>query len=63
MINETMKILDNDELKITATTVRVPVKNGHSESINVEFENNFELDGLFSASKANVSSVCKLTMG
>ncbi|EQG64128.1 aspartate-semialdehyde dehydrogenase [Clostridioides difficile DA00154] len=46
MVNETMKILDNYDLKITATTVRVPVKNGHSESINVEFNNSFELDDL-----------------
>ena len=37
MIKETKKILHNDSLKITATTVRVPVYYGHSESINVEF--------------------------
>jgi len=41
MINETRKILGKPNLKITATTVRVPVFNSHSESINVEFENNF----------------------
>ncbi|MCR1953919.1 aspartate-semialdehyde dehydrogenase [Clostridioides mangenotii] len=52
MINETMKILDNYDLKITATTVRVPVKNGHSESINVEFENNFELNDVVSTLKS-----------
>lgn len=46
MINETRKILHNDNLKITATTVRVPVLNSHSESINVEFYENFELDEL-----------------
>ncbi len=46
MINETMKILNDYNLKITATTVRVPVINGHSESINVEFENNFDMDEL-----------------
>ena len=40
--NETKKILDKN-IKITATCVRVPVLNGHSESVNVEFENNFEL--------------------
>lgn len=39
MINETRKILGKPDLKITATTVRVPVFNSHSESINVEFEN------------------------
>ena len=46
MINETRKILNRPDLKITATTVRVPVMNSHSEAINVEFENNFELDEL-----------------
>ncbi len=46
MINETRKILHNDDLKITATTVRVPVENSHSESINVEFYNDFNLDEL-----------------
>ncbi len=38
MINETKKILDDYDMKITATTVRVPVRFGHSESINVEFK-------------------------
>jgi len=46
MINETKKILNDYELKITATTVRVPVFHGHSESINVEFNNSFDLDEL-----------------
>ncbi len=46
MINETRKILNNPDLKITATTVRVPVENSHSESINVEFEKDFELSEL-----------------
>lgn len=44
MINETMKILGDYELKITATTVRVPVKDSHSESINVEFEKPYDLE-------------------
>ncbi|QEK12527.1 aspartate-semialdehyde dehydrogenase [Crassaminicella thermophila] len=44
MINETKKILNDYDLKITATTVRVPVKDCHSESINIEFEKPFELD-------------------
>lgn len=43
MINETRKILNKPNLPITATTVRVPVKNCHSESINVEFEKNFDI--------------------
>ena len=46
MINETRKILKEPNLKITATTVRVPVVNSHSESINVEFENDFDLNEL-----------------
>ena len=46
MINETRKILGKPNLSITATTVRVPVFNSHSESINVEFENDFELNEL-----------------
>lgn len=44
MVNETRKILGRQDIKITATTVRVPVENCHGESINVEFENNFDLD-------------------
>jgi aspartate-semialdehyde dehydrogenase len=51
MINETRKILKNPNLKITATTVRVPVFNCHSESINIEFENEFNLDDLISTLK------------
>ena len=43
MINETRKILDKSDLPITATAVRVPVLNCHSESINVEFENEIDL--------------------
>ncbi len=46
MINETRKILHRPDLKITATTVRVPVRNSHSESINVEFEKDFEMQDL-----------------
>lgn len=46
MINETRKILKKPDLKITATTVRVPVFNSHSESINIEFENDFNLEEL-----------------
>ncbi len=46
MVNETRKILGDQSLRVTATTVRVPVFNGHSESINVEFEKQFDLDEL-----------------
>ena len=45
MENETKKILD-DNVKVTATCVRVPVKTSHSESINIEFENDFNFDEL-----------------
>ncbi|MCL2354578.1 MAG: aspartate-semialdehyde dehydrogenase [Oscillospiraceae bacterium] len=45
-INETRKILKRPDLKVTATTVRVPVFNCHSESINVEFENDFEIEDI-----------------
>lgn len=47
MIEETKKILHDDSLRITATTVRVPVLNAHSESINVELENSFELEDIY----------------
>lgn len=48
MINETRKILGDESIQITATTVRVPVSNSHSESINIEFENEFDLNNLIS---------------
>lgn len=44
MINETKKILHDDNFKITATTVRVPVFYGHSESINIELKKSFTLE-------------------
>ena len=44
MVKETNKIMGDDSIKVTATTVRIPVMGGHSESINVEFENDFVLD-------------------
>ena len=46
MVEETRKILHDDTLRITATTVRVPVFNSHSESINVELNKPFEIDEL-----------------
>ncbi|SKA89154.1 aspartate semialdehyde dehydrogenase [Caloramator quimbayensis] len=51
MINETRKIMHRPDLKITATTVRVPVFYGHSESINVEFNRTFEMSQIFDALK------------
>ncbi len=41
MVNETRKIMGDDNLNVTATTVRVPVVAGHSESVNIEFHNDF----------------------
>ena len=49
MIEETKKILHDDSIKVTATTVRVPVKYAHSVSINIEFEKSFEMDEVFKA--------------
>ena len=46
MIKETCKIMQDDSIKVTATTVRIPVVGGHSESVNVEFENEFDLNEL-----------------
>ena len=44
MVNETKKIMRDDSIRVTATTVRIPVVGGHSESANVEFENEFDLE-------------------
>lgn len=43
MINETRKIMGDESIRLTATTVRIPVMGGHSESVNIEFENEFDL--------------------
>ena len=43
MILETNKILGDDSIRVTATTVRIPVMGGHSEAVNIEFENDFDL--------------------
>ena len=43
MVKETKKIMRDDSIRVTATTVRIPVMGGHSESVNVEFENDFDL--------------------
>ena len=51
MIDETRKILKKPNLPITATAVRIPVTNCHSESINIEFEKSFDLDNVFNLLK------------
>lgn len=43
MIKETNKIMQDDSIRVTATTVRIPVIGGHSEAVNIEFENDFDL--------------------
>ena len=43
MIKETNKIMGDDSIKVTATTVRIPTIGGHSEAVNIEFENDFDL--------------------
>ncbi len=45
MVNETKKIMD-DSIRVTSTTVRIPVMGGHSESVNVEFEHEFDMNEL-----------------
>ena len=54
MVNETKKILD-DDIDLTATCVRVPIKTGHSESINIEFDNLFDF--------ANIKKILKNSPG
>src|SRR6476661_4367603 len=51
MVNETKKIMGDDSIRLTATTVRIPVMGGHSESVNVEFENEFDLKDIFELMK------------
>ncbi|MDP4264808.1 MAG: aspartate-semialdehyde dehydrogenase [Bacteroidota bacterium] len=43
MVNETKKIMRDDSIRVTSTTVRIPVIGGHSEAVNVEFEKDFSL--------------------
>ena len=43
MIKETRKIMGDESIRITATTVRIPVMGGHSESVNIEFESDFDV--------------------
>jgi aspartate-semialdehyde dehydrogenase len=48
MVNETKKILGDDSIKLTSTCVRIPVMGGHSESVNITFENDFDLEDVIS---------------
>lgn len=51
MVNETKKIMGDNTIAVTATTVRIPVMGGHSESVNIEFENEFDLKDVFDIMK------------
>ena len=51
MVNETKKIMGDDSIRLTATTVRIPVMGGHSESVNIEFENDFNIEDVFATLK------------
>ncbi len=51
MVNETKKIMGDNSISLTATTVRIPVMGGHSESVNIEFENEFEVKDIFEIMK------------
>ena len=51
MVNETKKIMSDDSIRLTATTVRIPVMGGHSESVNVEFEKEFDVKDIFEIMK------------
>jgi aspartate-semialdehyde dehydrogenase len=51
MVNETKKIMGDNSIAVTATTVRIPVMGGHSESVNIEFENEFEVTDIFELMK------------
>lgn len=59
MIDETRKILHDKDLRITATTVRVPVFYGHSESINIELEKPFKIEDIFSLYKNSEGIILK----
>ncbi len=61
MTNETVKIFGDESIKVTATTVRVPVTGGHSEAVNVEFERDFDLNdvkAIFADGKAAGCVLC-----
>ena len=51
MVNETIKIMRDEKIKVSPTTIRVPVLGGHAESINLEFEKRFEMEEIFNTLK------------
>jgi aspartate-semialdehyde dehydrogenase len=46
LVDETRKILEDQTIQVTATVVRIPVVGGHSEAVNIEFENDFDIDNI-----------------
>ena len=46
MVHETKKIMGDDSIQVTATTVRIPTMGGHSEAVNIEFENEYNLEDI-----------------
>lgn len=57
MIQETNKIMGDDTIRVTATTVRIPVIGGHSESVNIEFESDFDIEEVRAALAAQAGVV------
>ena len=57
MVNETRKIMRDNSIGVTSTTVRIPVIGGHSESVNVEFEKEFELDDVRSLLRSSAGVI------
>jgi aspartate-semialdehyde dehydrogenase len=57
MVNETRKIMRDDSIRVTSTTVRIPVVGGHSEAVNVEFEKDFSLDEVRSILRSSAGVV------
>ncbi|MBL0146926.1 MAG: aspartate-semialdehyde dehydrogenase [Chitinophagaceae bacterium] len=59
MTNETKKIMGDDSIQVTATCVRIPTMGGHSESVNIEFENSFDLNEVRSILSASPNVIVK----
>lgn len=59
MTNETKKIMGDDSIQVTATCVRIPTIGGHSESVNIEFENDFDLNDIKSILSNSAGIVLK----
>jgi aspartate-semialdehyde dehydrogenase len=59
MVHETKKIMGDDNIKVTATCVRIPTVGGHSESVNIEFENEFDIEEVKSILSAAPGIVLK----